>query len=58
MIENSELERLLLGFGNGLEVLKPEKIRLKMKSILEKALEKYKTDSNEEKNSLTPKPNL
>ena len=45
--ENYELERLLLGFGNGLEVLKPEKLRQRIKTILEKALEKYKTDSHE-----------
>lgn len=44
MIENYELERLLLGFGNGLEVLKPEKLRQRMKTVLEKALERYRND--------------
>ncbi len=41
LIENYELERLLLGFGEGLEVLKPERLRRRMKSILERALNRY-----------------
>lgn len=41
LIENYELERLLLGFGEGLEVLKPERLRRRMKSVLEKALKRY-----------------
>jgi predicted DNA-binding transcriptional regulator YafY len=39
--ENYELERLLLGFGNGVEVLKPERLRNRMMQILENALQKY-----------------
>jgi len=38
---NFELERLLLGFGNSLEVLKPRRLRNKMKWNFKKALEKY-----------------
>ena len=38
---NYEMERLLLGFGCGIEVLKPESLRNRMKKMLEKALEKY-----------------
>ena len=41
LIENYELERLLLGFGNGLEILKPERLRNRIKKILEKSIEKY-----------------
>ena len=39
--ENYEFERLLLGFGNGLEVLQPEGLRNRIKSILEKSAERY-----------------
>ena len=42
LVENYELERLVLGFGNGIEIIKPEGMRKRMKSILEKSLEKYK----------------
>ena len=38
---NYEMERLLLGFGCGIEILKPESLRNRMKKMLEKALEKY-----------------
>jgi predicted DNA-binding transcriptional regulator YafY len=41
LIENYEIERLLLGFGNGLEVIKPEALRKRIKFILEKSVEKY-----------------
>ena len=41
LIENYELERLLLGFGNGLEVLKPEGMRKRIKNILEKSVARY-----------------
>lgn len=41
LIENYELERLLLGFGDGLEVLQPPRLRNRMKAILQKSLEKY-----------------
>ena len=38
---NYEIERLLLGFGDGLEVIRPEGLRKRMKDKLEKALKKY-----------------
>jgi len=41
LTENYELERLLLGFGDGLEVLEPPRLRNRMKDILQKSLEKY-----------------
>lgn len=41
LILNYELERLLLGFGNSLEVIKPLKFRKRMQNILKQALEKY-----------------
>lgn len=41
LIENYELERLLLGFGDGLEILQPPRLRNRMKAILQKSLEKY-----------------
>lgn len=42
--ENYELDRLLLGFGNGLEVLKPERLRKRIRTILYKGLERYNKD--------------
>ncbi|MFD1602515.1 helix-turn-helix transcriptional regulator [Flavobacterium artemisiae] len=41
LIPNYEMERLLLGFGCGLEVLKPEYLRNRMKKILDEAISKY-----------------
>lgn len=41
LIENYELERLLLGFGNGLQVIKPQGLRNRIKAILEKSLANY-----------------
>lgn len=41
LLENYELERLLLGFGNGLQVIKPEGLRNRIKAILEKSLGNY-----------------
>ncbi len=41
LTENYELERLLLGFGDGLEVLEPLRLRNRIKAILKKSLEKY-----------------
>ena len=38
-------ERLLLGFGAGLEVLKPERLRNRMKSILEHSYHLYQKDT-------------
>lgn len=39
--ENFEFERLLLGFGAGLEVLKPERLRNRIKSIVEQGARLY-----------------
>ncbi len=44
LIENYELERLLLGFGSGLEVLSPERMRNRMRSILKEGLNRYAID--------------
>ncbi len=41
LIENYELERVLLGFGDSLEVLKPERLRNRMKQILERGIKRY-----------------
>jgi predicted DNA-binding transcriptional regulator YafY len=41
VIPNYEMERLLLGFGCGLEILHPPGLRNRMKQILEKSLQKY-----------------
>jgi predicted DNA-binding transcriptional regulator YafY len=41
---NLELERLLLGFGKGLEVIKPEGLRKRIKSIITKSLERYQSN--------------
>ena len=47
IIHNFELERILLGFGDGLEVLRPENLRERMKTILQKGLIRYeKKESN------------
>jgi predicted DNA-binding transcriptional regulator YafY len=41
---NYELERLLIGFAEGIEVLKPEGLRNRIKSKLEQALSKYQAN--------------
>ncbi len=41
LTENYELERLLLGFGCGLEVIQPPQLRNRIKGILQKSVEKY-----------------
>ncbi|MEO8535141.1 MAG: WYL domain-containing protein [Flavobacterium sp.] len=38
---NYEMERILFGFGDGIEVLRPENLRNRMKKTLQKALAKY-----------------
>jgi predicted DNA-binding transcriptional regulator YafY len=50
LIPNYEMERLLLGFGAGLEVLKPENLRNRMQKIIKNALDKYETENNTESN--------
>lgn len=46
VIQNYEFERLLLGFGNGLKVLKPEALSKRIKYILQNALENYNDTSD------------
>lgn len=41
LVENFEFERQVLGFGDGIEVVKPEGLRKKMKDILRNALANY-----------------
>jgi predicted DNA-binding transcriptional regulator YafY len=44
LIENFEFERQLLGFGDGIIVVKPESLRKRIKSIVIKSLENYKEE--------------
>jgi predicted DNA-binding transcriptional regulator YafY len=48
IIPNFELERILLGFGNGLEVLRPEIFRERMKKIIQKTFSRYDDSSSGE----------
>lgn len=41
LIENFELERIILGFGASMEVLKPERLRNRMRRIFEDGLNRY-----------------
>lgn len=47
VIPNYELERLLLGFGSGLEVIKPKNLRRRMLRIIEKTYERYQSKEEE-----------
>lgn len=49
IIPNYELERILLGFGNGLEVIRPETFRARMRGIIQRAFERYEDSSSGEK---------
>jgi len=42
VVHNFELERELLGFGEEIEILAPRLVKKRIKTRLEKALEKYK----------------
>lgn len=44
LIENYEFERLLLGFGNGLQVLRPPHLRERIKKIVQKTFMHYEED--------------
>ena len=44
IIHNYEMERILLGFGDSLEVLRPQYLRERMKSILQKGLSRYENN--------------
>ena len=47
VIPNFELERLLLGFGPGLEVLSPPRLRRRIKQLLEAASKLYQAENLE-----------
>ena len=44
IIHNYEMERILLGFGDSLEVLRPQYLRERIKSILQKGLSRYENN--------------
>jgi len=44
VIPNYELERLILGFGEGMEVLKPKRLRTRIKKKLMSGLENYEEE--------------
>ena len=44
---NFELERLILGFGETIEVLKPKRLRDRMLKKLKKSVENYSEISND-----------
>ncbi|WP_445711845.1 helix-turn-helix transcriptional regulator [Flavobacterium sp.] len=47
LIINYELERLLLGFGNGVEIIKPAFLRNRIRNIVEQTSEKYRLSDEE-----------
>ncbi len=51
VIPNYEMERLLLGFGSCLEILKPEGLRNRMKKILQDAISHYDSEKPTEINA-------
>lgn len=51
VIPNYEMERLLLGFGSCLEILRPEGLRNRMKKVLQEALLRYDSENKTELNS-------
>ena len=48
---NYEMERILLGFGDGIEVIRPEGLRNRMKKILQNAILRYEPKANIELSS-------
>lgn len=44
LVENYEFQRLLLGFGSGLQVISPERLRNEMKNNLKRCLEQYQDE--------------
>jgi predicted DNA-binding transcriptional regulator YafY len=42
---NYEMERMLLGFGDGIEIIKPENLRNRVKAILQKAISRYEPEN-------------
>lgn len=51
VIPNYEMERLLLGFGDCIEILRPENLRNRMKKILQRAVLRYETENEAELNT-------
>lgn len=51
VIPNYEMERLLLGFGSCVEILRPEGLRNRMKKILQDAISRYNSDQPTEINA-------
>lgn len=51
VIPNYEMERLLLGFGSCLEILRPESLRNRMKKILQDAISRYESENSTEINA-------
>jgi len=51
VIPNYEMERLLLGFGDAIEILRPDNLRNRMKKILSNALLRYEPENKNELNS-------
>lgn len=48
---NYEMERLLLGFGDSIEILRPENLRNRMKKILQRAISRYDPENTIKNNS-------
>ena len=44
---NYEMERVLLGFGCGIEVLKPESLRNRIKKMLQQAVDRYTIENDD-----------
>lgn len=51
ILPNYEMERLLLGFGDSIEILRPESLRNRMKKILQRAISRYDTQETTENNT-------
>ena len=51
LIPNYEMERLLLGFGSCLEILRPESLRNRMKKTLQEAISRYDSEKPTELNA-------
>lgn len=51
ILPNYEMERLLLGFGDSIEILRPEGLRNRMKKILQRAISRYDNRETTENNA-------
>jgi len=50
VVPNFEMERIILGYGDAIEVIHPIAIRRRIKNILKKAYDNYKAENEEEEN--------